>query len=67
MAKYVVILVVVLFAAHLVLSRSAARNKTAIGRALHRTLESTLIKIAIAAGALIIVLVVIVLAQHLTS
>jgi hypothetical protein len=68
LAKYVVILVVVLCAAHLLLSRrKASSHKTAAGRSLHRTLESTVRKAAIAAGVLIAALAVILLVKHVTS
>lgn len=67
MAKYVVVLVVVLFAAHLLLSRSRKPEKQARSGRLRSAVESTLRKAAIAVGGLLAVLVVIVLVKHMTS
>jgi hypothetical protein len=68
LAKYVVILVVALCAAHLLLSRrKASSHKTAAGKSLQRTLESTLRKTAIAVGGLIAALAIVLLVKHVTS
>ena len=67
MGKYVVILVVALWATHLLLSRRASRNTTAAEKSVHRAVGSTLRKAAIAVCGLIAVLVMIVLVKHVTA
>ena len=67
MGKYVVIVVVALWATHLLLSRRASRNTTAGEKSVQRAVESTLRKVAIAVGALIAALVIILLVKHVTS
>ena len=67
MAKYVVILIVALWATHLLLSRRRSTIKTERGKSLHRAFESTLRKVALAAGGLIAALAVILLVKHVTS
>ncbi|HEX2829757.1 MAG TPA: hypothetical protein VHP37_25650 [Burkholderiales bacterium] len=67
MGKYLVILVVALLATHLLLSRNKQEPRTATRKSIHRALESTVRKTAIAVGALIAALVVILLVKHVTS
>jgi hypothetical protein len=68
LTKYVVVLIVVLFAMRLLLARSnKPGNKSTAGKALHPALESTVRKTAIAVGGLVAALVIILLIQHLTS
>jgi predicted ferric reductase len=68
LAKYVVILVVALLAAHLLLSRNRpSSNASAARKSLHKAFDSTARKTAIAVGSLIAVLMIILLVQHLTS
>ena len=67
MGKYVVILVVTLWATHLLLSRRASRHKTAAVKPLQRVLESTLRKTAIAVGGLLAALAVVLVVRHLTA
>ncbi len=66
--KYVVILVVALFATHLVLSRTRpSSRKTAAGESLHRAVESTIRKVLLAAGVVIAAFALIVLITHVTT
>ena len=68
MAKYIVVLVVALWATHLLLSRrKESANKAPAGRSLHRALESTVRKAAIAAAALLAAIALILLVKHVTS
>ena len=67
MAKYVVILIVALWATHLLLSRRRSTIKTARGKSLHRAIESTLKKTVIAVIALVAVIAVTLLVRHMTS
>jgi hypothetical protein len=67
LAKYVVILIVALWATHLLLSRRRSTIKTERGKSLHRAFESTLRKAVIAAVALIAVIAATLLVRHVTS
>ena len=68
MTKYVVVAIVVLFAMRLLVSRAnGSGDKNTAGKPVHRALDSTVRKIAIAAGGLLAAFVLILLAKHLTS
>jgi hypothetical protein len=67
LAKYVVIFIVALWATHVLLSRRQSKNTSTAGKSLHRAVESTFRKVAIAASVLIAALAVILLVKHVTS
>lgn len=68
MMKYIVVLVVVLCAAHLLLFRTRQSGReTAARKSIRRGLESTVRKLSIAVGVLIAALAIILLVKHVTA
>jgi hypothetical protein len=68
LGKYVVVLVVALWATHLLLSRRGeSKSGTATGKSLQRALESTLRKVFIAVAVLVAALALILLIKHVTA